>query len=408
MTETRTIEKLLRQQAALANFGSFAFGETILQNILTEAARICAQSLSVPYAKICRYRARENDLLVVAGCGWHADVVGYVVSPADESSTQGRAFVTGKPVILKDLSKNDSFTLPPFYAEHGVVATADVLIKGKGEPWGVLEIDSETARDFDQHDVDFLTGFANVVAEAVATVERTAVLRAAIEQMESLIAEKDQLLTERQALLTEKDVLAEELQHRVRNNLQLVFGMLNRQIDLSESADKEGMRAIARRVMSLAKIYDHLLGNGLSRTIDFDRYLRSLCESLRDFQEARTFEVTLSCEGESESLLLDLDSVTALGIVVAEIISNSYLHAFPGRAGTIHVSLKRSPTGAILTIGDDGVGFVEPPTSKRHGLGLVRRLIEQIGGAVGVVSDRGTKWTLAFPTTAEGPVTVSI
>ena len=148
-TETRTIEKLLRQQAALASFGSFAFRESDLQKILDEAARICAQSSSVPYAKICRYRADQDDLLVIAGYGWRAGVVGYVVSPSDESSTQGRAFVTGKPVILEDLSKNSSYRLPPFYADHGVVATADVLIKGKGEPWGVLEIDSTTARAFD-------------------------------------------------------------------------------------------------------------------------------------------------------------------------------------------------------------------------------------------------------------------
>jgi len=153
--------------------------------------------------------------------------------------------------------------------------------------------------------------------------------------------------------------------------------------------------------MSLAKIYDHLLGNGLSRTIDFDRYLRSLCEDLRDFQAIREFGVTLTCEGKPEPFALDLDTVTALGIVVAEIISNAYLHAFPGRAGAIRVILERAATGAILTIGDDGVGFVEPTSSKRHGLGLVRRLMEQIDGGVSVVSDHGTEWTLAFPTAAE-------
>jgi len=108
VTETRTIEKLLRQQAALANFGSSAFWESDLQKILIEAAEICARSLDVPFAKICRYRADHNDLLVEAGCGWNAGVVGYVVSPADETSTQGRAFLTGKPVILEDLSKNNS------------------------------------------------------------------------------------------------------------------------------------------------------------------------------------------------------------------------------------------------------------------------------------------------------------
>jgi two-component sensor histidine kinase len=401
MSEIRTIEKLLRQQSALASFGSFAFSESELQNILTEAARICAQSLSAPYAKICRYRAAQNDLLVEAGYGWQMGVTGSVVSQADESSTQGRAFVTGKPVTLEDISKNDTYSLPPFYAEHGIVATADVLIKGKGEPWGVLEIDSTTARAFDRHDIDFLTGFANVVAEAVATSERTATLCAAVKQMEALIVEKDRLLAERQGLLDEKEVLAEELQHRVRNNLQLVLGMLNQQIDESEGKDKEGVRAIARRVMSLARMYDHLLGNGLSRTIDFDQYLRSLCESLSDFQGPREFEVDLVCASEPNPLPLDLDLVTCLGIVVAEVVSNAYIHAFPERRGAITVSLARGASDAVLTIADDGVGFVEGRSSKRHGLGLVRRLMEQIGGVASVSADRGTRWTLAFPTSVE-------
>src|ERR1700720_2889812 len=158
MSKTRTIEKLLRQQAALANFGSFAFRERDLNKVLTEAARVCAGSLSVPFAKICRHREVENDLIVEAGYGWYVGVVGTVVSAADEKSTQGRAFVTAEPVILEDLSHNNSFALPPFYAEHQIVATADVLIKGTGEPWGVLEVDSQIARKFDQHDVNFLTG----------------------------------------------------------------------------------------------------------------------------------------------------------------------------------------------------------------------------------------------------------
>ena len=403
MSEARTIEKLLRQQAELAKFGSFAFRESDLNKVLTEAARVCAESMSVPYAKICRYRAAENDLLVEAGFGWHAGVVGTVVSAADEKSTQGRAFVTGEPVIVEDLTHNNSYALPAFYAEHGIVATADVLIKGNGPAVGrSRDRQPNCTRKFDQHDIDFLTGFANVVAEAVATAGRMAVLHASVEQMESLVVEKDLLLTERQELLNEKDVLAEELQHRVRNNLQLVFGMLSRQIDLSDDAGKEGIRAIARRVMSLATIYDHLLGNGLSRTIDFARYLRSLCDSLRDFQDARAFTVALTCEGDAGPMPLDLDSVTALGIVVGEIISNAYVHAFPGRAGAIHVILARSATGAILTIRDDGVGFVEPPLSKRHGLGLVRRLMEQIGGTVRVASDHGTKWTFGPGALAEG------
>lgn len=388
MIGVRTIEKLLRQQAALANFGSFAFGEADLQKVLAEAARICAECLEVPYTKICRYRAAENDLLVVAGYGWDEDVVGHVVSQADESSTQGRAFITGKPVILEDIRGNNSYDLPGFYARHGILSTADVLIKGSSGPFGVLEADCSSQHTFDEHDINFLTGFANVLAEAAGTAERAATLRSTLAQMTVLIAEKE-------ALLEEKGVLAAELQHRVRNNLQLVYGMLIQQINVADGEDKGGMHAIARRVMALATIYDHLLGYGLVQTIDFGNYLASLCESLKDFYEKGEFEITLICE--VEHLEVSLDLVTALGIIVTEAVSNAYLHAFPAGIGTIHVILTTGEERGILTISDDGVGFVKNEPSKRHGVGLIKRLMEQAKGTAELTSDRGTIWTLVFP-----------
>jgi hypothetical protein len=73
-------------------FGSVALRQSDLLTVLTEAARVCAEDLNVPFCKACRYRAAENDLLIEAGYGWHA-VVGHVVSRADASSPQGRAFV---------------------------------------------------------------------------------------------------------------------------------------------------------------------------------------------------------------------------------------------------------------------------------------------------------------------------
>ena len=380
MSGNREVERLLRQQAALAKFGSFAFGEPSLEAILSEAARICAESLEVPFSKICRYRPEPNDLLIVAGFGWHADVVGNVVSRADETSTQGRAFVTGQPIILADIATNNSYRLPPFYAEHRITSTVDVLIKGTDGPFGVLEADSAVQRTFDKHDIDFLTGFANVIAEAVGTAERTAALKAALAEM--------------QRLSEENGVLAAELQHRVRNNLQLVYGMLLRQVELSEPAGKEGIRAIARRVMTLSKIYDHLLGHGLVQTIDFGAYLQSLCASLSDFQEQGRFEVKLVCEAETMSLPLDL--VTALGIVVTEITSNAYLHAFPSRPGTIRASLMRNGDMGSLTISDDGVGFAPQGQSKRHGVGLIKRLMEQEDGSAELITGPGTTWTLGF------------
>lgn len=381
MTTDYTIARLLRQQAALAKFGSFAFYEDNLQKILIEAARICAESLEAPFAKICRYRSPENDLLVIAGYGWKSNVVGQVVSQADESSTQGRAFITGEPVILQDIGKNNNYNLPPFYAQHGIISTVDVLIKGEDGPFGVLEVDCSSQHTFDKHDINFLTGFANVVAEAVASTEKTATLQTALTQMQKLVEEKN--------------VLAAEMQHRVRNNLQLVYGMLVRQIELVDKEEKEGMRAIARRVMSLANIYDHLLGHGLVETIDFGAYVESLCLSLHAFQEKGPFEIALICK--TEAMALELDLVTSLGIIVTEIASNAYNHAFNKGPGTINVLLINKDGQGILKISDDGAGFVPQEISKRHGIGLIKRLMEQTNGTAELSSDNGTVWTLTFP-----------
>jgi two-component sensor histidine kinase len=386
------VRKLLRQQAALAGFGSFALRQSDLLKVLTEAAKVCAEGLSVPFCKVCRYREEENDLLIEAGFGWKAGVVGNVVSRADTTSPQGRAFSTGQPSICNDLRKDHDFQLPAFYASHGIISTVDVLITGSDKPYGVLEIDSNVQHNYDQHDINFLTGFANVLAEAVATSARTMILQITIEQMKVLVEEKNKLLDE-------KKILADELQHRVRNNLQLIYGMLSRQ--LSETTDEHGQRgikAIARRVSTLAQVYEHLLGTEMTRATDFGSYLKSLCLSLSEVQAASMGTVTLTCD--TETLILDLDVVTTLGIVVAELVTNSYDHAFPNGGGAITVVVSRDNTDAgvaTLIISDNGTGFLPKTGSKRHGVGLVQRLIEQVRGTFALDSNQGTVWTMKIP-----------
>lgn len=372
----RTVEKLLRQQAALAAFGAFAFREPDLHKILTEAARTCAASLEVPFCKVCRYRTAENDLRIEAGCGWHLGVVGRVVSQADESSPQGRAYVTGEPVIIRNLHEANNLDVPAFYGEHGIVSTVDVVIPAiEGAPYGVLEVDSPYQHQYDMHDINFLTGFANVLAEAVATAKRNKEIR---------------------ELLAAKSLLAEELQHRVRNNLQMVSGMLDSYARTTAAGPaREGINLIVRRVTTLAQVYDSLLGVGLSETVDIGGYLRALCGRLPGLQVERSGVVQIVCH--AEPVQLGLDAVTALGMGVAELVTNSYKHAFPDRDGTITVTLAGAgPGSATLTVGDDGVGYEAEPESIRHGVGLVRRLLERIGGTLDVQSGNGTLWTLTF------------
>jgi len=190
VTDAAKMQKLLRQQTAIARFGSFALRELDLTNILGEAVRVCAEGLGVAFSQVCRYRAENNDLVVAAGYGWRDQAIGHVVSRADMSSPQGRAFTTGEPSICYDL--------PPSYAAHGIVSIVDVIIKADdGQPYGILEIAADQPRDYDQYDIHFLNGFASVLAEAVSTAARGAALKVTVDQMKSLVEEKDRLLHEK-------------------------------------------------------------------------------------------------------------------------------------------------------------------------------------------------------------------
>jgi two-component sensor histidine kinase len=136
----------------------------------------------------------------------------------------------------------------------------------------------------------------------------------------------------------------------------------------------------------------------MTRTTDFGGYVKSLCTNRAEFQAVSPDAVTMNCD--SQRLILDLDVVTALGLVVAEVVTNSYDHAFPGGKRTISVSIRNAEGNdnmATMTIRDDGTGFTPMVDSKRHGLGLVRRLVEQIRGTARVEPHHGTLWTIRIP-----------
>ena len=233
-----------------------------------------------------------------------------------------------------------------------------------------------------------------------------------IADRERYIAAHERILAGKDRLLETSNVLTRELEHRVRNNLQLIYSMLSNQLNITtDPAEFEGLGRIARRVMILVEIYEHLLGSDLGRTIDFGGYLSSLCSSFAALHTPAHPKIALTCQTVPVSL--GLDTVTALGLVASELVTNSYTHAFPDGVGTIKVSLSvnRSGDQATMSFIDDGVGFADVGESKRHGVGLVKRLMEQVGGSATLRSDHGSEWTLTFPVSpgsSDGKLTSTI
>lgn len=267
VTDAAKMQKLLRQQTAIARFGSFALRELDLTNILGEAVRVCAEGLGVAFSQVCRYRAENNDLVVAAGYGWRDQAIGHVVSRADMSSPQGRAFTTGEPSICYDL--------PPSYAAHGIVSIVDVIIKANdGQPYGILEIAADQPRDYDQYDIHFLNGFASVLAEAVSTAARGAALKVTVDQMKSLVEEKDRLLHEKNVAdlrlrQTEKMEAVGQLTggivHDLNNILTVITGTIEilaegvadrpELVAITKMIDEAGVRGadLAQRLLAFAR-----------------------------------------------------------------------------------------------------------------------------------------------------------
>lgn len=167
----------LRQQTVLARFGELALRSDDLDEILTEACRLVGDALGTELAKVMELRDNAQTLLVRAGIGWRPGFVGVTKVSTTEDTSEGHALRTGQPTISRDIATETRFRYPSFLLEHNVKAVANVVILGARNkaPFGLLQVDSRSPRDFTESDTDFLRSYANLIA---AAVERLNVLRA--------------------------------------------------------------------------------------------------------------------------------------------------------------------------------------------------------------------------------------
>ena len=367
----------VHQQAILAEFGRRVIHSTDLDELLDAAAALAAEGLGVDCAKVLELLPTGNALLIRAGIGWRPGVVGVATIGADLESPAGFALHTGKPVLADDLAEETRFRVPKLMAEHGIRSAVNVIISGEPKPFGVLEVDSKTPQSFTADDVNFLEGFANLLAAAIGRQKTTELLAASVE---------------------EKTVLLRELQHRIKNNLQVITGVVD--IQLARCAHPETrveLTRLAQRLTALKLVHEQFYAAGQITGLELSAYLREICENIFRFQKDDAHAIALKLE--LEELRISVDAAVPLGLIVNEFVVNSLKHAFPHGRGSVTVGAKRLDEGKIeLTLADDGIGLgAAQMNSNGLGLKLVTMLARQIDADAQWTKDGGTSLTLTFP-----------
>lgn len=189
--------ELLRQQAVFAKFGEFSLRSENLDEILTEACRLVGEALGTDLAKVVELEADGKTLLVRAGVGWKPGVVGKVRLQLDEGSSEGHAISTGEPVMSANIDEERRFHYAGFLHDNGVKAIVNVLIIGGKDkpPFGILQVDSRTPRNFTDSDIAFLTAYANLLASAVERLRAIGIMRDHNRELERRVAERTRELT---------------------------------------------------------------------------------------------------------------------------------------------------------------------------------------------------------------------
>ncbi|MCW2247163.1 two-component sensor histidine kinase [Azospirillum fermentarium] len=212
--------------------------------------------------------------------------------------------------------------------------------------------------------------------------------------------------------LADKEILLKEVQHRVKNNLQVICSLLRLQAGRLDGSIRDIFDESLRRIQSMSLVHELLYRSEEPARIDLADYLEHLCARLQRSFGPSAVRLTV----EAQSWTVDVDRAMPLAMIASELVSNALRHAHPGGGeGLIQVTLAPPGPdgGVVLQVEDDGVGL--PPhvgiaagsgratmASQEKGLGLilVQSLVAQAGATLHIAREDGTRFTVRVPPAA--------
>ena len=219
-----------------------------------------------------------------------------------------------------------------------------------------------------------LLGFAGLVYAYMKSIKN-----------QRLIAEQNHII---ENSLKEKDSLLKEIHHRVKNNLQMVSSLLSLQTRNTKSrAAIEALEEGKSRVKAMALIHQKLYQNDDLSVIEMQGYIESLINSVQSVYKKGGHNISITVDAEGTEL--DIDRAIPFGLILNELVSNTFKYAFPDGDdnGKIYIHLRKNGEQGYFEYSDNGVGLPEDTderTNNSMGLRLINRLVNQLQSKLNV------------------------
>lgn len=214
------------------------------------------------------------------------------------------------------------------------------------------------------------------------------------------ITDKKKSEVELNELLKEKELLLKEVNHRVKNNLSIITGLISLQVENTDDIHvRRALQTFQNRIGSILNVYTALQHDHSIDLVDVGKYLNNLISDIQKIHHQDG--VTISCN--NPPIQLNGQSLIFLGIIINELITNAIKYAFPGtEKGSVLIEITEEEDDQLkLSVIDDGIGIPENPhESRSSGLGMtiIQALVDQIKGSLAVVPRRkGTQFDITFP-----------
>lgn len=213
-------------------------------------------------------------------------------------------------------------------------------------------------------------------------------------------------ITDRKQRERDALTLTNEISHRIKNNLQIIVGLIAYEVRSTPKACVQGYRSMQTRIGAIAQLYDLISHSSRGGAVAMDGYLKEIAKSVSASLLANASKIKIDVT--AEPLEIDPERAVPFGLLVNELATNAIKHAFPEGAGRVVLSARLLGEEVELAVSDDGVGMQKTDAVKapeKRGGDYVAIFVRQLGGTiVPARSDApGTTVTIRFPLSVAPP-----